>query len=66
MKVVCDRIGRALNKSGATQAVALDIFKVFNRVWHAGLLCKLRSYEISGQMFGLISFFSVIDGFVWF
>ena len=26
---------------GATQAVALDIWKAFDRVWHAGLLHKL-------------------------
>ena len=37
------------------RAVALDISKGFNRVWHAGLLHKLKSYGISGQIFGLIS-----------
>ena len=35
----------------------LDISKAFNRVWHAGLLHKLNSYGISGQIFGLISSF---------
>ena len=34
--------------------MALDISKAFNRVWHAGLLNKLRSYEMSGQIFGFI------------
>ena len=53
-----DRIARAFNSSGATRAVALDIPKALNRVWHAGLLHKQRSYGISGQVFGLIfSFF---------
>ena len=52
-----DRIARAFNRSGATQAVALDISKAFDRVWHAGLLHKLKSYGISGQIFGLISSF---------
>ena len=47
----------AFNRSGATQAVALDISKAFDRVWHAGLLHKLKSYGISGQIFGLISSF---------
>ena len=69
LTVVSDRIARAFNRSGATQAVALDISKAFDRFWHAGLLQKLKSYEISGQIFGLIySFFSnrrlqvVMDG----
>ena len=39
------RIARAFNRSGATRAVALDISKAFERVWHAGLL----------QIFGLFS-----------
>ena len=54
-----DRIARAFNRSGATQAVALDISKAFDRVWHAGLLHKLKSYGISGQTFGLISLFLI-------
>ena len=49
--------------------MALDISKDFDRVWHGGLLHKLRSWGISGQIFGLIfSFLSsrwlrvVLDG----
>ena len=49
------RIGRALNRSGATRAVSLDISKAFDKVWHASLLHKLKSYGISSQIFGLIS-----------
>ena len=52
-----DRIAGVFNRSGATRAVALDISKAFNRVWHAGLLHNLKSYGISGQIFGLISSF---------
>ena len=48
------RFARAFNRSGATRAVALDISKAFDRVWHAGLLHKLKSYGISGQILGLI------------
>ena len=55
LTVVSDTIARAFNSSGATRAVALDLSKVFDRVWHAGvLLHKLKSYRISGQIFGLI------------
>ena len=35
LTVVSDRIARAFNRSGATRAVALDISKAFDRVWHA-------------------------------
>ena len=41
----------------ATLAVALGIFKTFERVWHTGILHKLKSYGISGQIFGLTSSF---------
>ena len=57
LTVVSDRIARAFNKSWATRALALDISKAFDRVWHAGLLHKLKSYGILGQIFGLISSF---------
>ena len=40
-----------LFRSGVSRGVALD------RVWHAGLLHKRKSYGISDQIFGLISFF---------
>ena len=48
------------------QAKALDISKTFDRVWHAGLLHKLKSYGISSQIFGLISSFLANDDFKWF
>ena len=55
LAVVSDRITRAFNRSGATRVVAFDISKTFNRFWHAGLLHKLKSDAISGQIIGLIS-----------
>ena len=57
LPVVSDRIAKAFNRSGVTRAVALDISKAFDRVWHAGLLHKLKSYGISGQISGFISSF---------
>ena len=37
----------------ASRAVALDIPKAFDRVWH-GDLHKLKSYEFSAEEYGLI------------
>ena len=68
LTVVSDKIARAFNRSGATRAVTLNISKAFGRVWHTGLLHELKSYGISGRIFGLISFHSnrqlrvVLDG----
>ena len=44
LKVVSNRITRAFIRSGATQAVAFDISKALERVWHAGLLHKLKCF----------------------
>ena len=57
MTVVSYEFAKAFNRSRATRAVALDISKTSNRVWHAGLLHKLKAYGISSQVFGLISSF---------
>ena len=64
--VVSDRIARAFDRTGATQAAALDISKVFDSVWHAGLLHKVKSYEISVRYVALFLLFSVIGSFRWF
>ena len=58
LTVGSDRIAKAFNRSVATRAVALDISKAFDRFWCAGLLHELESYGISGQLLGIISFFS--------
>ena len=68
LTVVSDKIARTCNRFGATRAVAPYISKAFNRVWHTGLLHKLKSSGILGQVFGLISSFHsrqlqvVLDG----
>ena len=69
MTVVSDRIAGALNRSGATQVVALNIYKAFDRVWHAFPLHKLKSYglrEFQIRFLALFCLFSVIDSFGWF
>ena len=57
LTVASDRIAGSFKRCGATRVAALVISKVFDRVWHARLLHKLKSYGISGQVFGPISFF---------
>ena len=66
LTVVSDRIAGAFNRSGHTWTVALDISKAFGRDWHAGLLYKLLSYRILGQIFGLISSFLRNRWLWWF
>ena len=55
-----------LTNLGAIQAVALDISKASERAWHAGLLHKLRSYQIWVRYLALFYLFSVIHCFKWF
>ena len=66
LTVVSDRIARAFNRSGGTRAVALDISKAFDRVWHAGLLHKTKSYGIQVRYLAFFLRSSVIDSFKWF
>ena len=49
LKVASDRNAKALNRSGAP-----DISKAFDTVYHVGLLYKLNSDGISGQIFNLV------------
>ena len=67
LTVVSDRIARAFNKSGATRAVALDISRAFDRVWHAGLLHKLLGLmEFQVRYLALFLVFLVAGVFRWF
>ena len=40
--------------SRETRAVFLDISKAFDKVWHEGLVFKLKTYGISGTLLALI------------
>ena len=57
LTVLSDRIARAFNRSGATRAMVVDISKAFDRIWHTGVLHKLKSCESSGHIFNFISSF---------
>lgn len=64
MTILSDIFARAFDTFGATLFVTLDIPKVFERVWHAGLLHKFKSYISLCEVFVLIlSFFN--NGFEW-
>ena len=65
LAVVSDRFDRNFNRSKVNRAVALDMLKVFDRVWHAGLLYRLKSYEIMGVL-ALFCHFLVINIFRYF
>ena len=42
-------------KSLATHAVFLDISKAFDKVWHKGLICKLKQNGVSGPVLNLLN-----------
>ena len=57
LTVITDRIYRFMDNGGEARAIALDISKAFDRVWHSGLLHKLRAYGIDGQIFDIVKSF---------
>ena len=40
-----------------TRGVFLDMSKAFDRVWHEGLIYKLKSYRVTGPLLSLLSNF---------
>ena len=59
LTVASNRIARGFNRSGATRAVALDIFNLFDRVWHTGLLHKHKFMEFQVRYLALFLLFLV-------
>ena len=47
---ISNDIGNALDSGKEVRAVFCDISKAFDRVWHRGLLYKLRYSGISGEL----------------
>ena len=46
---------QALDTDKEVRAVFCDVSKAFDRVWHKGLLCKLRAAGISGSLLSWLS-----------
>ena len=61
-RVVSDRIARDFDRCTASLVIVTDISKAFDMVLHAGLLHKIKSYGISGQVFSLVLSFLSIRG----
>ena len=57
LTVITHRVSQALDEGFMTRAVALDISKAFDKVWHKGLILKLSRNGISGNVLGIIESF---------
>ena len=64
LTVISDRIDKAFNRSGATQAVALDISKAFDRMLVSFINLSLMEFQVS--YLALFLLFSVKGTFAWF
>ena len=64
MTAVFQRIARAINSSGATKAVVLDISKVFDRDWNAGLLQFVLHFRSRVLPYYVLRLFLVIDSLI--
>ena len=56
---ITNEIHKAFDKypSRETRAIFLDISKAFDKVWHEGLIFKLKSNGVSGKLLDLIKSF---------
>ena len=57
LSFVTEYVSHILDRQGQAVSVALDISKAFDKVWHRGLLHKLRSYGIGGDTHRLLASF---------
>ena len=57
LTVITSRISSALDGGHISRAIALDISKAFDKVWHEGLLHKVSCYGITGKTFSVVKSF---------
>ena len=67
---IYNTIFSSLDKGKDVRFIFCDISKAFDKVWHKGLLSKLKTYGVSGNILGWIENYLcdrqqkvVIDGF---
>ena len=51
---LCNTFCQALDAGKEVRAVYCDISKAFDRVWHTGLLAKLRAASVTGKVLVLV------------
>ena len=66
LAVVSDRIARGFNRYRASQAIAIDISKAFDRFGILALFTNLSLMKFQVRYLVLFLLFTVIDGFGWF
>ena len=57
LSAITHEIYRSFDKGFEVEGVFLDISKAFYKVWHKGLILKLKQNGISGNLLNLLSFF---------
>ena len=50
-------IFHCFNEGMETRAIFLDVSKAFDKVWHKGIIYKLRQYVFTGNLFALLTDF---------
>ena len=55
VKIATGEIYQSFESNDETRAAFLDISKAFDKVWHEGLLFKLKCNGISGNLYSFIS-----------
>jgi hypothetical protein len=60
LAILTQKWSDALDQKGSVLLVTLDIAKAFDRVWHAGLKCKLPSFGVRDKLYSWLC--NYLDG----